>query len=142
MISVFPMCTICTGLKQGAGESLNALTSCFIGRANLAALALDTLHTRMGVSTIQLSKRLIMFASDGAAVLQGRLNGVIQQVRQQVAPFAQQVAPFAQPMHCTAHRVDLSSGSLDKHPIMENTKAPLDGMFRFYSHSTRLVKRL
>ena len=82
--------------------------------ANLATLALDTLQTGMGLTAQQLQRRLVMFASDGAAVLHGRLNGGIQRVREQVAP-------FAQPMHCMAHRVDLSAGSLDRHRIMEDT---------------------
>ena len=48
-----------------------------------------------------------MFASDGAAVLHGRLNGVSQRV-------CEQVAPFVQPMQCMAHRVDVSAISLDR----------------------------
>ena len=48
-----------------------------------------------------------MFASGGAAVPHGRLNGVIQRVREQVAP-------FEQPMHCMAQRIDVSAGSLDR----------------------------
>ena len=97
--------------------------------ANLATLALHTLQTRMGLTAQQLRHRLIMFASDGAAVLHGRLPSGIQRVREQVAP-------FAQPMHCMAHRVDLSASSLDGHRIMEDTKALLDGVFGYYSHST------
>ena len=97
--------------------------------ANLATLALDTLQTRMGLTAQQLRHRLVIFASNGAAVLHGRLHGGIQRVREQVAP-------FAQPMHCMVHRVDLSAGSLDRHRIMEDTKAHLDGVFGYYSHST------
>ena len=92
-------------------------------------LALDALQTRMGLTAQQLRRRLLMFASDGAAVLHGRLHGGIQRVREQVAP-------FAQPMHCMAHRVDLSAGSLDRHRIVEDTKSILDGVFGYYSHST------
>ena len=59
----------------------------------------------MGLTAQQRRRRLVILASDGAAVPHGRLNGVIQRV-------CEQVAPFAKPMHCMAHIVDVSAGSL------------------------------
>lgn len=73
--------------------------------------ALDTLRTRVGLDSTQMSLRLVMVAADGAAVRQGQATGPVQRVRKSCGP-------FVQPMQCMSHRVDLCASVLDKHTIM------------------------
>jgi len=103
--------------------------------ANLTDLAINTLKDRLKMTDQHLSSKTVMVACDGASVLQGRVNGLVQRVRQDVAP-------FAQPMHCMAHRVDLAAGVLDNHSLVSLISELVTGVNAYYCRSSMRSEQL
>lgn len=102
---------------------------------NLTSLIIQELSRRTGLSVEQLAARLIMFAADGASVLQGQFNGVIKRVKEQIAP-------FAHGMHCFSHRANLAAHTLDAHAIMQLAVATCKSTYNFYSKSVARLQGL
>ena len=84
--------------------------------------------TTVGLSKQDFVKKLVGFASDGAAVMQGRNNGVAVRLREH--------QPKLQSVHCMAHRLELAYRDVLKTvPIFKRMDSFLLGLYLFYHNS-------
>ena len=94
----------------------------------LFALLVDSLLKYTSLSRAQLASRWVMFAADGASVLQGEFSGVTARVKA--------IAPFVQGMHCMAHRCNLAANTLEAHDVVSMVVNMSKSVYNFYKKST------
>jgi hypothetical protein len=96
---------------------------------NLTSLILKAAQQHLGWGAADLGKRLVAFACDGAAVLQGHLSGVGKRLKA--------VAPLTSVIHCHAHRADLACKSIADCYITKTATTFVSGVYSFYSHRSQ-----
>lgn len=69
--------------------------------------------------------RLVGFASDGAAVMVGRLGGVVTKLREEM--------PHLVGVHCMAHRLELAfKDAIKEQKLHQTLDSLLSGLYTFY----------
>lgn len=96
--------------------------------ANLADLVLGTVLAFLRWSRYQLAAALVIFAADGASVLQGSQTGVIQRTRERAGP-------SALPMHCHSHRADLAAAAIERFQLLQQLFELLRIAYNFFHQS-------
>ena len=72
---------------------------------------------------------MVMFTSDGAAVMLGRRNGVAAKLRERV--------PHLVPQHCVAHREDLGKADIWKEvKLLQDIETLMPTIYSMFSLST------
>ena len=88
----------------------------------------------LDITLQDLGKKLVAMGTDGASVMTGRTNGVVQLVRQETSSEAMVG------VHCFAHRLELAAKDVvKKHPIYADFEQLLKDLFRFYKMRYRGV---
>jgi hypothetical protein len=100
----------------------------------LLTVLVDALKGRLALTSSDLQHKLMQFACDGAAVLQGQYNGVGVRL--------QELCPFMLVVHCHAHRLDLVAESMDKQPVMQQATALALAPAAYFARSTVRVSAL
>ena len=95
--------------------------------ANIVTTLLAAIFSVLRMDKTHLASRVVMFACDGASVLQGVHTGVTTRLMA--------IMPFVQRMHCYAHRFDLAAGILAEALAMIAAAALFSSPHTFYSHS-------
>jgi hypothetical protein len=83
-----------------------------------------------GLSVQEIRDKLVCFGSDGAAVLQGKRNGVTVQIQGQHAP-------HCHGMHCVAHRTDLVVEVLSELDMISSIEKLLKKLYSYFCKSPK-----
>jgi hypothetical protein len=97
---------------------------------HLLDVLLSALKNKLEMQTAQLANRLVAFAADGAAVLQGKHSGVITRIKER--------CPFVLRMHCMAHRLDLAAENMKQSDIICSLGRMCSLVQNTFSHASRL----
>jgi hypothetical protein len=110
---------------------------------HLLDVLLSALKEKLQMQTAQLASRLVCFAADGAAVLQGQHSGVITRITER--------CPFILRMHCMVHRLDLAAENMKQSDVIcslgrfcslvQNTFNHASRLSELYAAQTQLKRR-
>lgn len=151
MVTRTPPRSTCEPNAFFVGRQCRFLTVCEVTSApnaeNLTQLVSTALKDVGGLSNAQIGSKLVSIAADGASVMAGEQNGVLQVCpavkfanAQHVNPHVLQrikatYAPWALPMHCMAHRVNLAaSGNLAKNGLIVKLQHVCEKVFAYFAH--------
>ena len=73
-------------------------------------LLVELLTEGLEQTEAKLAERIVGAGSDGCSVMLGHVNGVMAQLRSQLAPHATN-------QHCAAHRTNLAADSMNNNPL-------------------------
>lgn len=91
---------------------------------------LSSLSDQLGISTEDVSRKMVGVGSDGASVMLGKNNGVATKLRA--------INPELQAVHCTAHRLELAyKDAMKKATICSNVNTLLLNLYLYYKHSSK-----
>lgn len=91
---------------------------------------LSSLSDQLGISTEDVSRKMVGVGSDGASVMLGKNNGVATKLRA--------INPELQAVHCTAHRLELAyKDAMKKATICSNVNTLLVNLYLYYKHSSK-----
>ena len=93
--------------------------------SNLCRTFLNTLATSGGLDAATLAQKLLCVAANGAAVLQGQVNGLIKRVQTTTAPHA--IAN-----HCSAHRLQLAAKDFAKDSMVQSVASLCASTYGFF----------
>lgn len=99
--------------------------------ANIVAVLLAAILRVLQLTQLDLARKVMMLACDGASVLQGELSGVVTRLKS--------IFPFMQGMHYYAHRFDLAAGVLSSCIALINAVALAGSPATFYAHSNMRI---
>jgi hypothetical protein len=109
------------------GESANAV--------ELTKLIIELLLKKCNMTLLELARKLVCLATDGASVFHGGTGGVI-------ALMKRHYAPYVHPMHCVAHRTQLCAVTLTKERMFERILNFMKGLAAYYSRSPKRIEAL
>ncbi|CAH1264085.1 ZNF862 [Branchiostoma lanceolatum] len=90
---------------------------------------------RVGLNREDLTRRLVGFGSDGAAVMIGVNNGVGAKLKQ--------FCPSIITVWCVAHRLELAAlDTIKEHPLLKDLKEALKSIFKHYTDSAKASREL
>ncbi|XP_030829455.1 zinc finger protein 862-like [Strongylocentrotus purpuratus] len=91
---------------------------------------LHSLAERLELDTASISRKLVGFGSDGAAVMLGKRGGVVSHLRE--------LSPALQAVHCTAHRLELAFKDAVKNvALCKTVNLLLLNLYLFYKNSSK-----
>jgi len=89
----------------------------------------------VGLNREDLTRRLVGFGSDGAAVMIGVNNGVGAKLKQ--------FCPSIITVWCVAHRLELAAlDTIKEHPLLNDLKEALKSIFKHYTESAKASREL
>ena len=96
---------------------------------HLSKLVLDALGQVCGLSRVDIARKVVCGAGDGASVMLGEHTGVLRRIQKQ--------APFMVPVHCFAHRGNLCFAALSVHLLVQRIERVLSASYSLFSHSSK-----
>ena len=113
--------------------------TCYVGLAEVESAKapgiLKAIKSVMDKIDPEWTQKLISTGTDGAAVMMGRIGGVISLIKQD--------APQVVGIHCVAHNLELAfSDTLKSNETMMNIKELLNGCWKHYKYSPKALREL
>lgn len=106
-----------------------------LSASGLTATVIAALKSELSLSDADLQRKLVIFAADGASVMQGDVTGVGRQLQEYHAPFITSC-------HCPAHRLALASKALGHCVLFSRLERLVAKVYNKFSRSTKKTEAL
>ena len=87
------------------------------------------------MDSIDIAKSLVCFGADGASVMQGHKGGLCKKIKNDLAP-------YAIPIHCMAHRMNLTFGIVNDFGCVRKVETLIKDIYQYFFQSSKQVWEL